>query len=144
MGYQPCAGTPEIDSRWDAMFHLLRNKRWVLSPWALDLPEGITGNIFKNPRGQYLVSLVSQKASRHDEKSKPVTDISVVVRLPDGKNIHRAYGLCPRQNGEIDVSWNYTKEGIHITLPKHHVATLLVLEPKELNSVSSFETHGHD
>lgn len=144
MGYQPAAGTPEIDARWDPMFRVLRNKKWVLSPWALDLPEGMDGNIFENARGQFLVSLVSPHASRHDENSKPSHDVSCTVRLPAGKAIRRAISLSPGENGEQKLHWKQDRQTIHLNVPTHHIATLIVLEPQESNDCSAKESPTHE
>ncbi|GAF89088.1 unnamed protein product, partial [marine sediment metagenome] len=71
------------------LFDHLIGRTWVLSANALDLPEGVLGNIFRQPSEDYIVALVSDDRSIFDDLP-PRKNVEVVVRVPDAKKIAKA------------------------------------------------------
>jgi len=49
------------------LFKHLPGRTWVLSANALELPDGVEGNIFRQPDGDYIVTLVSRDRSIFDD-----------------------------------------------------------------------------
>jgi hypothetical protein len=64
------------------LFNFLVGRTWVLTGDPVDLPEGIRGNIFRQPSGDYIVTMVSDDRSIFDDLP-PRKDVKITVRIPD-------------------------------------------------------------
>jgi len=67
------------------LYELYPGKTWFLGPNPLDVPPGTQGNIFENPRGGYLLSVVVPGQNIAD--APRVRQASVTVRVPDAGRI---------------------------------------------------------
>ncbi len=79
----------DILQRWLPMFEVLRRRRWVLEPRAVEAPEGILANIFRSPAG-YAVPLVRSRAAPAGMKKAAVR-----IRVPDAGRIRNAAIYAP-------------------------------------------------
>jgi hypothetical protein len=64
------------------LFDLLVGRTWVLSGDPVELPEGIRGNIFRRPNGDYIVTLVNDDRSIFDDLPAR-RNVKITVRVPD-------------------------------------------------------------
>lgn len=108
------------------IFRLLRHKQWVFHPQALALPEGFAGNIFRNPDGHYVVTVVEQDDRRATpaEKEKPAT---VEIRIPDAKEFAHVFELNPRLRGLQATDAKRREDGFTIAVPRPAAGTALLL-----------------
>jgi len=128
----------DIDTRYQPLFSLYKGKKWVLYPRALQLSDGIKGNIFQTPDSGYLVALVDPE--KFSIKSDPFRyDLWAKVRVPNDKEIEYCYLLSGDYKG-VDQDSIYRNNGIEIKIPANRAATLIRLskEPRyEITRTSS-------
>lgn len=121
----------DIDKRYQSLFSLFKHKHWVLYPRALQLPDGIKGNIFQTPDSDYLVSLVDLE--KFSIKSDPFRfNLWAKVRVPDFQEIKYCYFLSgdyQRVNRET-VFINPSQADIEINVPVQRAAPLILLTKK--------------
>ena len=102
-------------------------KRWVLEPNALELPEGVRGNIFEAPDGRLIVTMVSE-LRRMFENGGFMADLPVVVRVPDAKKISRATVRSVDYDGTDEAALARDGEAVTVTVPRHRTASIVILE----------------
>jgi hypothetical protein len=64
------------------LFNFLIGRTWVLAGEPIELPEGIRGNIFRQPSGDCIVTMISDDRSIFDDLP-PYKDVKITVRIPD-------------------------------------------------------------
>ena len=106
----------------------LRGKQWVFYPRALELPAFTSGNIFRLKDGSVMITIVStwrllRKAEGFNR------DLEITCRLPDAAELRSA------KISAVDLQETTTTEPrldghtLHITVPRHGKATVIVLSP---------------
>jgi len=127
-----------IDNHYRSLFSLYKGKKWILYPNALQLPEGIKGNIFLSANSDYLIALVDQ--AKYATKSDPFRyDLWARISLPDLKDLRYCYFLSGDYYG-INQDSIYSNNGIEIRIPAQLTTTLIQLakEPRyEITRTSS-------
>ena len=108
-----------------SLMEMLPGTRWVLSPRALTLPEGMMGNIFRRPDGNVLAVVASYGTS----VSAPWwrSNVPVKVRLEDAGEIRAAYLLAAAHLGPKKLSFTRSENEIAVTIPRHRSVSMIVL-----------------
>ena len=100
-------------------------RTWVFEPDPLEMPFGVDGNIFEGRDKNYYVTIVSQR-QRLQDKDKLTRALSFRAKVKALKKLKAVTYWCPgtkAQKAAFAVS-----DGIaEITLPKHHVASMVKL-----------------
>ncbi len=143
-------GRPEsklMDYRYKPLFSIYKGKKWVLYPKALQLPEGIKGNIFKTPiptevavpDTDYLVAMIDPERYSSKIYPEPETTHDIFrydrwakVRAPDIDEIKYCYILSGDYKGinQDSIYRNPAQAGIEINIPAHRVSSLIQLSKK--------------
>lgn len=122
LGDDPCR---EFSDGYLPIFRMLRHKRFVAYPRALTLPKGISGGIFTNPTGDYLVTAVASEApvplARREDAG------SITVRLPDAEEIGAVFGMNPQLRGLQGVDLRRDGQELQIALSRPEAGTAFVL-----------------
>lgn len=105
--------------------HLI-GRTWLLEPHPLKLPEGFSGNIFKGRDGNYYVSIISQR-QRVQDRDKLTRRLSFSVSIKDSPKLKRADYWCPGTKKK-QASIEHKNGETEITIPGHHVASIIKLE----------------
>jgi len=92
-----------IYRRYMPLIEQLRGRRWVLHAHALSLPGGYDGNIFRNPRGRYVVTMYPVESLSADRRNA-VGPRRVTLRLPDVKGLRRVTWLSTETRSERKLS----------------------------------------
>ena len=94
------------------LFELMRGRRWVLAAHALTLPDGMDGNIFRTPAGDYLIPLIPK------EPDLDTAGLIVRTRLADAAKIKSARFMGVE--GPRRRTLRFTRKGrdISIVLPR--------------------------
>jgi hypothetical protein len=105
---------------------LLRGKKWIFYPRALELPKYTDGNIFRLKDGRVMITIVS--AWRQLRKAQGYTEnLEVLCRLPDASNMKRIRATAI----DLDKAWDLTAaldgDALKFTVPRHAKATVVVL-----------------
>ena len=108
-----------------SLMEMLPGTRWVLTPHALELPEGMMGNIFRRPDGNVLVVAASYGTS----VSAPWwrSDVQVKVRLEDAGDVKAAYLVAASHLGPKKLSFERKRDEIAVTIPRHRSVSMVVL-----------------
>ena len=143
MGYFPSLtyGGDEckaIDARYRPLFDLMGGREWVLSPRPLILPEGMSGNIFRSPKGDYILTVVDFKKS-HVAGDAPTHDVTVEISVPDAGEIGCCYSLSG--DGIEGSVLLITRDGqtIRATLPEHLACSMLVFSGDATPALASIK-----
>ena len=102
-------------------------KRWVLEPNALELPEGVGGNIFEAPDGRLIVTMVSEHR-RMFEDGGFASELPVVVRVADAKKISRATVRSVDYDGTDKAALARDGDAVTVTVPRHRTASIVILD----------------
>jgi hypothetical protein len=140
-----------IDSSYKPLFSLYKGKKWVLYPHALQLPEGIKGNIFQTPApdSDYLVAMIDP--DRYSSKIYPEPETThdifrydrwAKVQVPNNNEVKYCYLLSGDYTGvnQDSIHQNPAHANIEINIPAHRVSSLIRLskEPRyEVTRISS-------
>jgi hypothetical protein len=120
----------------------------VLYPHALQLPEGIKGNIFQTPApdSDYLVAMIDPDRFSSNIYPRPETTHDIFrydrwpkIHVPDSLALKYCYLLSGDYKG-INQDTIYRDSGIKIKIPAHRVSSLIQLskEPRyEITRTSS-------
>jgi hypothetical protein len=109
---------------YEPLFDQIREREWVLTPNAVEVPKGFEANIFRQPNGNYVVPVVT---SWGGESTGTSLDLPVTVRVHDAGAIQCVYLLTANQQGWFRVPWKRQGNDLRIEIPRHHHASLLVL-----------------
>jgi hypothetical protein len=127
-----------LDTRYQLLFKLYKNKKWILYPRALQLPEDINGNIFQIPDSDYLIAMVDPK--KFLTQSDPFQyDRWAKVKIPDFQEIKYCYLLSGDYKG-VNQCIIDKDSCMKIRIPAHRASSLIRLskEPRyEITRTSS-------
>jgi hypothetical protein len=134
-----------IDSNYRPLFSLYKGKKWVLYPHALQLPEGIKGNIFQTPapNSDYLVAMIDPE--RYSSKIYPETthdifryDRLAKVQVPGNNEIKYCYLLSGDYRGvnQDSIHRNPAQARIEITPAAHRVSSLIQLSKEPMYEIT--------
>lgn len=124
--YLPKVAYEDLYSKYLPLIHLLKGRRWVFNARPLELPEGVSGNIFKLPDGRYAVTMVPCR--RLVMENDPVEGIeTVTVRLP-GETAVRATLVTVAGGGEKELSFKQTAGEIIIETPFNFPAGVILIK----------------
>ena len=142
-----CAAFPPVFGHTDAnralvgkyvpLLNKLRGRRWVLYPHALELPDGLEGNIFSVPDGDYAVTLIAPDASQLRARDSSAgtglvrRDLPIRVRVPDAGRLRHAYAVSGDYLGPVELPLQTSGDRIELTVPAHLASTMIVLTPNE-------------
>jgi hypothetical protein len=116
-----------LEKCYKPMIDLFEGREWVLSAHALKLPDSVRGNIFKNAKNNYLVTVVSQDASQIDNSPRIVTQVPVTISIADASKIKSCYLLNSEQEGPTTIPFTRgIGNRISAVIPVHNVASMLV------------------
>ncbi len=111
-------------ARYAPLFDQIRQREWVLSADAVQVPAGFEANIFRKPDGNYAVPVVTTWGA-------PPTgiwhDLPITVHVPDSGAIRAAYVLSADLAGWYRAPWKRESRTLTIQIPRHHRASLVVL-----------------
>jgi hypothetical protein len=136
----------DIDKKYQPLLALYKGKKWVLYPHALQLPEGIRGNIFQTSDSDYLVPMIDPE--RYSSKIYPEPEAThdifrhdrwAKVKVRDSLELEYCYLLSGDYKG-INQDTIYKDSGLEIRVPAHRVSSLIQLskEPRyEITRISS-------
>jgi hypothetical protein len=115
-----------LAKRYGPFIQLLRGKKWIFHPRALELPKYTDGNIFRLRDGRVMITLVS--AWRQLRKvSDYAENLEVGCRLPDASSM-RSIRTTAIDLGE---AWDLeaTRDGdmLKFKVPRHAKASVIVL-----------------
>jgi hypothetical protein len=110
--------------RYEPLFDQIREREWVLTSDAVEVPEGFEANIFRQPNGNYAVPVVT---SWGGESTGVSLDVPVTVRVPDPGVVRGAYLLKASHQGWFHVPWKRRGNALLVEIPRHRHASLLVL-----------------
>ena len=110
--------------RYEPLFDQIREREWVLTPNAVEVPKGFEANIFRQPNGNYVVPVVT---SWGGETTGTSLELPVTVRVDDSSAIRCVYLLTANQQGWFRVPWKRQGNDLRIEIPRHKHASLLVL-----------------
>jgi len=118
----------KVQETYTPLLQELIGKQWVLEPNALELPEGVGGNIFRVPDGRVIVTLVSDHRSMFEDGGF-ARDLAVTVRLGAADTIGRATVRSVDYDGADEAPLSREANTITVTVPRHRTASIIVLEP---------------
>ena len=107
-------------------FRQLRGKRWVLTENALELPAETEGNIFVDPQGRGIVTLVTWDASYSDQAGE-LYNRKIAVRFDDASH-KGVYLTSPAWPGKMKLNCAPEQGVYRLTLPVHRSATVVNFE----------------
>ncbi len=110
--------------RYAPLFQQIRQREWVLTGRAVEIPPGMEGNIFRRPDGNYVVPVVTSWGGNSTGLS---LDLPVTVRIPDAEAIRGVYLLKADLSGWFRVPWKREGSKLRIRIPRHHRASVLAL-----------------
>jgi hypothetical protein len=128
----------KLEKGYKPLFDLYKGKQWVLYPRALQLCDGVKGNIFSVEIGSqgnewdYLISIVSDDKSQLipecDSLPDPFYyDIWAEINIPDQNDFEYYYLLSGDVEGVQELDGDL---GSHISVPAHMVSSLIHLAPE--------------
>lgn len=120
----------KLFQRYLPLIEFLRGKRWVFSPHALRLPEGIDGNIFETRDNNYVVTLLPKIKSVSD-KGEFTLNIPIEVNLDDAKKIKSLYLFSVDYEGRLKLKFKRKGKRINFNVPRHATASMILLDKKE-------------
>lgn len=110
--------------RYEPLFQQIREREWVLTANAVEVPKGLEANVFRRPDGNYVIPVVTSWGGQSTGIS---LDVPVTVRVPDPATIRGVYLLTASHQGWFRLHWNRKKDALLIRIPRHHRASLLIL-----------------
>ena len=72
----------DVYARYLPLLETLRGRRWVFHPHALVMPPGYDGNVFRSPRGRYIVTFFPEESVSVD-RADLCGPREIRLRLPD-------------------------------------------------------------
>ncbi len=123
----------ELQRTYHPFIEKLRCKRWIFYPEALDLPNNTEGNIFRLKDGTVMITMVS--AWRHLRDAPGFNrDLAVTCRLPDAQSIQTAEVHAIDLGETITLHPKHEGDTLHLTIPRHGKATVILLAPGKSSS----------
>lgn len=103
------------------LVRLLDGREWVLDAHALELPEGVEGNIFKRPNGDVIVPIVLPEL---DMKPRPV---ELRVRFAGMAKVKKVEMITAEEHSYAPVPFIRKSDNITVSVPELKSAVVLVL-----------------
>ena len=110
-------------SRYAPLFDEIRQREWVLTANAVEVPPEFEANIFRQPNGNYAVPVITPWA---DETTGTAVDLPVTVRVADAESIRGVYLLSADLSGWFRVPYKRSGDSVQARIPRHHRASLLL------------------
>lgn len=107
------------------LFDLLRGRHWVLEAHCLELPEGMDGNLFRRPDGNYLATLISLGETHISPWWR--LNVPLMVQVADVEQIKAAYFISGDHLGPMKIPFDREGNAITVTLPHHRSASMVLL-----------------
>ncbi len=115
-----------LAKKYHPFIDLLRGKKWIFYPRALELPKYTDGNIFRLKDGRVMITIVS--AWRQLRKAQGYTEnLEVLCRLPDASNMKRIRATAIDLDEAWDLKAEQDNDALKFTVPHHAKATVVVL-----------------
>ena len=129
-GFFPCLtyGDDEcraMDKQYRPLFDRLKDREWVLNAHALELPEGMDGNIFKSSEGDYVVTVVDMKKPQLSD-AIPSKDLVLEIRVPDAAEVTGCNVLSPQRERPQKVQFARKGQTLRMRIPGHFTASMVV------------------
>lgn len=117
----------EIQRNYLPVIEMLKGKRWIFHPRALELPPLSDGNIFRLEDGSVMAVMVSMWRELHNVPGV-TPDQTIVVRLPDAREFNTFTLHQPDRALETRIS-PATRSGEAFTfrIPEHGKASVIVM-----------------
>ena len=129
--FAPTEEDIDLFVRYRPVFDCFRGRRWVLTPHALRLPEGIDGNIFKTRGGDYIVPLLPGRKSVVDEGGF-CKDVQIEVNLDDAGRISNIYLFSVDTQVWSELDFARRNKRIKFVVPEHGTASMALLSKKKI------------
>ncbi|MCE5272744.1 hypothetical protein LLH00_15795, partial [bacterium] len=116
-----------IEQNYLPLFKLLKGKKWVFHPRALELPPMTDGNVFRLEDGSVMVVMVSIWRELHNVPGT-VPELSLAVRLPDAGDFNKFTLYQPDKPSEAALR-PAGREGdtLLFRVPEHGKASVIVM-----------------
>jgi hypothetical protein len=115
-----------LAKKYHPFIDLLRGKKWIFYPRALELPRYTDGNIFRLKDDRVMITIVS--AWRQLRKAQGYTEnLEVLCRLPDASNLRRIRATAIDLGETWDLTAAQDGDALKFTVPHHAKATVVVL-----------------
>lgn len=105
----------------------LIGKQWVLDPFALELPAGVEGNIYRLADGRVAVTMTSPHRSMFDEGGF-AKDVPVVVRYAGCEKVRRATVRSVDYDGTEEAQISREGDALKVVVPRHRTASMILLQ----------------
>jgi len=125
----------ELDGKYRPLFELMKDREWVLHAKALKLPEGMKGNIFRSPKGYYMVTVVDFNKSQV-AGDEPTRDVCVEISVPDEAKIKHCCVLSGDSEGRKPIPFSREGSKILAKIPRHLASSMLVFSSKPLSEIA--------
>ena len=111
-----------------AMMDLLPGRRWELTAHALELPNGLRGNIFRRADGNILMTVVTFGSRMHSPWWRG--NLPVTMRLEDAEDFKAAYLLAADHLGPKKICFDRADDRINLAIPLHRSVSTILLAKK--------------
>ncbi|NUQ62291.1 MAG: hypothetical protein HUU20_07370, partial [Pirellulales bacterium] len=108
------------------IFRELRQKKWVFSPRALSLPDGVRGNMFRTREANYLVTAIVDE-TRPVKLAQVEDPLTMEVRLPDASDIGAVFTFDPGLLGLQPVRAEPQAGGWSLAIPQPRSGAAVLL-----------------
>ncbi|MBI2297408.1 MAG: hypothetical protein HYU66_00400 [Armatimonadetes bacterium] len=115
----------EMGERWFPLFRWLGNRKWVLEPRALDVPDGVSANLYRVPDGNLVVPFCREPLP--DDKTARQFELAFTIRTTDAGSLRAAYLLEPDLRGCHKLPFARSGKALTVAVPRMGPAGLLVL-----------------
>ena len=115
----------KLEAKFKNVFLLVKNRKWVLYPRAMEISAPLKGNIYQSPNGDYIATVVdfSKTQLGADVFSK---DVSFKIRVPDAKDIKYCYLASGDYLGKGKIDFSVSGDRIDVKLPYHLVNSFVI------------------
>jgi hypothetical protein len=119
-----------LDSKYDPLFQIIRNRKWVLTSKPLAISGNLKSNIFATSAGNYAITLVSSE--KFQSMHHPFEyDIPLRINIPDADQINFGYLLSGDWSGVNNIDIKKDSNTILVNLPYHLSNSLIYLTREE-------------
>ena len=122
----------EVFNRYAPYLHALKIRRWLLEPNAVTLPaqQGLVGNIFQLPDGNFMLILASLGESMFGEGC--CRNLSVGYNLPENTAVERIviHSLDNPGDSLVTTVTDYSDNGGKLQIPRHRSTSIAIFETK--------------
>ncbi|MEO0136084.1 MAG: family 16 glycoside hydrolase [candidate division WOR-3 bacterium] len=119
-----------LEKRYQGLFELIKNRKWVLSSNPIVVPKDFRANIFQTPEGDYVGVVISpQKTQLLDHPYE--YNIPITINTPDASQLKYLYLLSSDWPGIVRLSFKREKNKIKFSIPAHLTTSVVYLSRKE-------------